>query len=146
MAGAFAWLYTRGKIKKDWYVLAVPVATVLVLMAMGGLYSMFSSSPSPYTLAANAEAVFLYGITSLFYVLGHTAAKKNWDYVGWLVLVYLVCVSVVISISVEAGTWVTLLMAGVLALTLGAGTPLALVAYVVSSRNQSGRSDGGEQI
>lgn len=137
VAGAFAWLYTRGKVKKDSYLLAVPTATLVILTVMFGLYFIFSST-GPYTLATHVWVVLVYGIISLFYVLGHEAGKGNWVYVGASVLVYLICVFAVILIRVEVGTWVTLLVAGILALTLGAGTPLAVVAYVVSSRNQSG--------
>jgi len=88
-----------------------------------------------------------WGIPSVVvpYLLSEGDSKsREWTYIGVSLLFYVVWVFVFDFV-------VPLLFASfegyfVLALTLGAGTPLALVAYVLSSRNQSGRSDGGEQI
>jgi len=130
--GAFACLYTRGKVKEPPYVLAVPVVTFLLLAGMW-LYFEF---PGYYAMGVDA---FAYGSVSFLYIIGHAAATRDWVYVGVSVLAYFVCVFVVVPpSSLGLNSWNLLQLVYIFVLTLGAGTPLALVAYVISSRNQSG--------
>jgi hypothetical protein len=126
-AGVFVWFVVRGKVEKSSYVLAVPAVTFLVL-AGAFLYYVF---PGTYALSTNG--IFVYGSVSFLFVLGYTAGMKEWKYVGVSALAYVVCIFVVVPpTSLGLNSWNLLLLAGVLALTLGTGTPLALVAYAIS--------------
>ena len=134
VAGAFAWLYTRGKVKEPPYVLAVPVVTFLLLAGMW----FYFESPSPYDLSA--DSVLLYGVVSVFFVLGHTTKRTEWGYVATSVLAYFVCVFVVASSSLRLDLLRLDLQnplpnAFRLLYTAGPGIPLAVVAYFVLGGN-----------
>lgn len=139
VAGVFAWLYTRERVEELPYVLAVPAVTLLILTVMW-LYFEF---PGPYAL--RSRFVFGFASVSFFYVIGHTVRAKEWSYVVASVLAYFVCLSAIVVVP-PFDPWTFLALFLVLVVTLGAGVPLALVAYVLSNGDQSGRGDGGEQI
>jgi len=126
-AGAFCWLYVRGMVRRNSYVLAVPAVTFLILT---GMWLYFELS-SPYGLSA--EGVVSYGSISLFFVLGQTAKKKEWVYFGASGLTYLVCTYTVASGLPGAG-W-----GGVNPVSLGLtlvpvlvpGIPLTVATYLL---------------
>ncbi|MCX2818317.1 hypothetical protein EGH25_02985 [Haladaptatus sp. F3-133] len=124
-AGAFGWLYMRGKIEKDSYVLAVPAVTFLLLTGMW-LYFDF---PGPY--AVTARFVFGFGSLSFLYVTGHVAGVGDRIYAAASVVAYAVCLSVVVVLP-PFDPWMFLSLFLVSVVTLVSGVPLALVGYVLS--------------
>jgi len=138
IAGVFALLYTKKKIEKTSYVLAVPAVTFL---ALTGTWLYFES-PSPYELSM--DGIFVFGAVSLFFVFGYTAKKRKWAYVTGSVMAYLVCVFVVVSSSLRLDLLRMdlqnpLLIALRLLYIVGPGIPLAVVAYFVLGGNPNKR-------
>jgi len=132
VAGAFAWFVIHGKVEKPLYVLAVPVATFLIL-AGASLYYAY-----PGTYAMDTNDIFAPGSISFFFVLGYGAGIRELKYVGVSALAYIACVFVVVPpTSLRFRSWEAFVLAGLLALTLGAGAPLALVAYALSGVDRS---------
>ena len=130
VAGAFAWFVIHGKVEKPLYVLAVPVATFLILAGA----SFYYAYPGTYAM----DSIFAYGSISFFFVLGYGAGIREPKYVGVSALAYIACVfAVVPPTSLGFSSWESFALAGLLALTLGMGTPLALVAYALSGVDRS---------
>ena len=130
VAGAFAWFVIHGKVEKPLYVLAVPVATFLILAVASFYYASLGS----YAM----DSIFAYSSISFFFVLGYGAGIRELKYVGVSALAYIACVFVVVPpTSLRFRSWEAFVLAGLLALTLGMGTPLALVAYALSGVDRS---------
>ena len=132
VAGAFAWFVIHGKVENPLYVLAVPVATFLILAGA----SFYYAYPGAYAMDTND--IFAPGSISFFFVLGYGAGIREVKYVGVSALAYIACVfAVVPPTSLGFSSWEAFVLAGLLALTLGMGTPLALVAYALSGVDRS---------
>ena len=138
VAGVFALLYTKRKVEKTLYVLAVPAVTFLVLTGTW----LYFESPSPYELSI--DGILVLGAVSFFFVLGYTAKKRDWAYVAASVIAYSVCVLIVVSSSVRLDLLRLdlqnpLLLAVRLLYIIGSGIPLAVVAYFVLGGDPSKR-------
>ena len=138
VAGTFAWLYTRGKVEKDSYVLLVPAVTFLVLAGNWLLAESFGI----YELGV--REVVLYGSISFFFVFGYTAKSRRWSYFGTSALAYIACVSIVaLPESTRLGSWAldppSLALTILIFIPVLVGIPVAVAVYLLSRNGMEGK-------
>ena len=135
VAGTFAWLYIRGKVEGNSYVLLVPAVTFLILAGNWLLAESFG------IYEPGVRDILMYGSISFFFVFGCTAKTRRWFYFATSALAYIACLSIVVlPESTRSGLWTYDYLS--LALTfvpVFAGIPVAVAVYLLLRNGPEGK-------